>query len=194
MTLKLKTLPIIIYPYVFIPVLIGALFVGKYAIEFMQFANVETVLSEKIGVGVIGVSIILYNILTFIWAIVFSVSEMIGKQKLEDLAKVNMMVKFLHIPAFIFNFILGFIGCILGVFGIAFFLWAVLADILMIALSGIVAFGFAVRAIKEKAVPTGEGILFAIGSFIYCVDIVLAVVYKNKIMKRQNNVFFNNAV
>ncbi|SKB58793.1 hypothetical protein SAMN06296386_102319 [Lachnospiraceae bacterium] len=186
MKLKLMSIPVVLYPYVFIPVFIAALFVGKYTIEFMEFANVETLLAEKIGVGAIVVSIIVYNILTFIWAIALTACMISGKFTLDDIAKANMMVKFLHIPAYLFNFALGLIGSILGVFGIGFILWAVLADMITIALSGIVSFGFAVRAIKEKELPTVEGIILAIGSFIYCVDIVLAVTYKNKILQRSN--------
>ena len=86
-------------------------------------------------------------------------------------AKRNMIIKLIHIPAYLFHFILGLAGTLMSVWGIGIVMFAVVIDAVTIILSGIQAAGCAARNGTGKALS----VICGIGSFIYCADIIIAV-------------------
>ena len=99
-------------------------------------------------------------------------------------ARMNLIIKGIQIPAYIMHFILGFIGLAMSVWGIGFLLWAVLIDLLTILLTGISSIGCSIRMRKERLVSLPGAIFMGIGCFIYCADVVIAIVYVVKARKK----------
>ena len=95
----------------------------------------------------------------------------------EKLAKLNMIIKLVHIPAYIIHFILGALGTLASVWGIGFVLWAIIIDLITIALSGTHMLSCVISIIKHKAANTAISVVAAILSYIYCIDVVVAIVY-----------------
>lgn len=170
----LKLLPLIIYPYAYLIYLIAAL--------LTPFETVQTLLIE----GLLP-AIIVYTLLTLVISIRNIVHAVKGQYTAAETSRMNMLVKGLHIPAYIFHFVMGVLGLCMSVWGIGFILVAVVVDVITIALSGVNAISCAVCMKKEKQLPTVLCVLTAIGSMIFCADVVIAIVWfvKCRIRKQQ---------
>jgi hypothetical protein len=88
-----------------------------------------------------------------------------------------MIIKLVHIPAYIIHFILGALGTLASVWGIGFVLWAIIIDLITIALSGTHMLSCVISIIKHKTANTAISVVAAILSYIYCIDVVVAIVY-----------------
>ncbi|MBQ8541275.1 MAG: hypothetical protein IJ435_07355 [Clostridia bacterium] len=92
-----------------------------------------------------------------------------------ELAKVNMILKTAQIPAYVIIFLAGLL-CMITVFTLPGTILLMLFDCLAIILSGIFAAYGAIRCYKEKSINKKQCIILAIGQFIFCVDVVCAIV------------------
>ena len=171
----LKMIPVILYPYIYIFILGG----------FFAFMNVLS--EDYYNIALLGLLIIavIYNLYSFIIVIVNAVQGAKGKMTAREAARMNLIIKGVQIPAYILHFILGFMGLALSVWGIGFILWAILIDLLTILLTGISSIGCSIRMHKEGILSTAAAIFMGIGSFIYCADVVIAIVYMVKARKKQ---------
>ncbi len=174
-TKYLKMIPVIIYPYIYVVILA----------VFLMFMNVLP--SDDSDAAMLGLLIVavIYNLYSFVIVIVNAVQCARGKMTAKQSARMNLIIKGIQIPAYIMHFILGFIGLALSVWGIGFILWAILIDLLTILLTGISSIGCSIRMRKEGLLSTAAAILMGIGCFIYCVDVVIAIVYVVKARKKQ---------
>lgn len=174
-TKYLKMIPVIIYPYIYVVILA----------VFLMFMNVLP--SDDSDAAMLGLLIVavIYNLYSFVIVIVNAVQCARGKMTAKQSARMNLIIKGIQIPAYIMHFILGFIGLALSVWGIGFILWAILIDLLTILLTGISSIGCSIRMRKEGFLSTAAAILMGIGCFIYCVDVVIAIVYVVKARKKQ---------
>lgn len=87
-----------------------------------------------------------------------------------ELARANMLIKLLHIPAYVFWFAAGilfflFMGALL----------AVLMDALAISLSGLFGLAAVLRCGREGGLTGGRVILHGVLQFIFCADVFSAV-------------------
>lgn len=170
----LKMIPVIIYPYIYVLILaIFLLFAGILPEDYTDVA--------LIGLLIVAV---IYNLYSFIIVIVNAVQAAKGIMTARQAARMNLIIKCVQIPAYIMHFILGFIGLAMSVWGIGFLLWAVLIDLLTILLTGISSIGCSVRMRKEGLVSLPGAIFMGVGCFIYCVDVVIAIVYVVKARKK----------
>lgn len=92
-------------------------------------------------------------------------------------AGMNLAVKGLQVPAYILNFLLGTVlGALLSVWGLVPIVFFVVVDVITITLSGIYSIGCIRRLEKEGILSLGKAILAGIGSFIFVVDVIVAIV------------------
>ena len=110
-------------------------------------------------------------------AAVRAIAAVRGGRNARELVRENMAVKLIHVPAYIFNFALGVVGLMLSVWGIGLILWAVLADIAAIALSGTIGLSAALRCKREGVMTAKAALAYALLSFIFCADVAAAVVF-----------------
>lgn len=99
----------------------------------------------------------------------------------KDIVTINMIIKLVHIPAFIFHFVVGVFSSLLSVWGIGFVIAVVVIDLLTIIISGTYSVITIVTIYKQKKVSLKEAIICAICSYIYCVDIVVAIYLNVKV-------------
>lgn len=171
----LKMIPVIIYPYIYVVIL---------AVFLMFLSVLPSDFNDAASLGLLIVAVI-YNLYSFIVVIVNAVQGARGKMTARQAARMNLIIKGVQIPAYIMHFILGFMGLAMSVWGIGFVLWAILIDLLTILLTGISSIGCSIRMRKEGILSTAAAILMGIGCFIYCVDVVIAIVYVVKARKKQ---------
>lgn len=161
----IKMLPLILYPYAYLILLLTIFLAGD------AFDWIETHITDNFIVILIQV----YHILVLIDAIYGAVSVARSNDTPIQAARMNLVIKGLHIPAYIFHFILGVAGCLMSVWGIGFIMFAIAIDVLTIAFTGISAIGCMVKLKKSDVLSTVITVLAVIGSFIFCVDVVIAI-------------------
>ena len=155
-------------------------FVGFY-ITMKKSSNPTEILFTLIIILL--VMAVAFNLYSFITAIRILVSASKGKYSAAQLAKLNMTVKLVHIPAYIIHFCLAILGFFLSVWGIAVILWVIFIDLVTISLSGIVGIGANIRAKKENRISAGRSVLYSILGFVYCVDVVVSIILNRKVKK-----------
>ncbi len=106
-----------------------------------------------------------------------------GKYTAYEAAKINLTVKAWQIPAYIFHFIMGAVGMVMSVWGIGFIMVAVIVDAVTIVLTGVNAIGCAVKLKKDGIIPMRTAIIYGIGSFIFCIDVFVALLYVGRSRK-----------
>ncbi|RKM58160.1 hypothetical protein D6853_01080 [Butyrivibrio sp. X503] len=165
-----KLIIILLYPYLYmigiaIVLALSALDISFDAVSFML------VLAFIVNVAVIAVTVI--NL----------IQAFAGKHRSVDLAGANMIIKLAHIPAYVIHFLLGCIAIFMSVWGIGFIIWSIVIDLVTIIFSGLVGASAAISASKEKTLQNSDPVKYAILSFIYCLDVIFAVIYNLKIKK-----------
>lgn len=164
----LKLLPLILYPYM-------------YIIWFLGLFVCVAILSDSFGAGNIlknfAIIFVIYHVLAFMTAVYGAVMNAGNESSAEEAAKMNLIVKVCHIPAYIFYFIIGMSSLLLSIWGLGFILLAVVVDVMTIVLTGINAIGCAVKMKKENKLTTLTAVLTGIGSFLFCIDVAIAVWY-----------------
>ncbi len=124
------------------------------------------------------IATLIYNIYVLVISIYYPVSVIRKKIPTHDAAKANLLIKGLQIPAYLFHFLMGIAGVAIGpIFGIPLILMAVVIDWLTIMLSGISSIGCHVQMKREGLISTGKAFWMLIGSFVYCVDVFIAIKY-----------------
>lgn len=133
---------------------------------------------------ILSVLMILFYISCPVCAVIWTVFAAKGKVSPYEAAKANLIVKAVHIPAYVFNFIaasLGlFVGAIASVWGIGIAAvsvgLAVAADVCNIALTGICSVGGMINMYKSGVISKKSAVISGILSFIFCADVVTATV------------------
>ena len=92
-------------------------------------------------------------------------------------AKQNLTIKCVQIPAYVLNFAIAIIGVMMSVFGLPMIAWAIAIDFLSIVLTGVSAIGCGRTLYKEGKIDRTSAIWTTIGSFVYCADVVIAIVW-----------------
>ena len=92
-------------------------------------------------------------------------------------AKQNLTIKCVQIPAYVLNFAIAMIGVMMSVFGLPMIAWAIAIDFLSIVLTGVSAIGCGRTLYKEGKIDRTAAIWTTIGSFVYCADVVIAIVW-----------------
>ena len=72
---------------------------------------------------------------------------------------------------------IGMFGSVLSIWGIGFVMWAIFIDMATILLTGISSIGCSILMYKEHLVSKRNAWLMGIGCFLFCIDILIAVIY-----------------
>jgi len=97
-----------------------------------------------------------------------------NRQQAKSLALTGMLIKLLHVPAYVCLFIIGMGGAMLVKFlpvTFAIFLF----DCVLIFFSGMIMLSAVICAVKEKKLEAGQALFFGITSFIFCIDVISVI-------------------
>lgn len=103
-----------------------------------------------------------------------------------EMARLNMIVKLVHIPAYIAIFLLGAV-MLISIWGIGFTIVFFLHDVAAIAMTGFIGAVAVVRAGAEGRVPRQYAVLYAIGQFLFCIDIVACILLYLRVRGRRSS-------
>lgn len=181
----IRLLPLMIFPYAYVLLIIA----------MSNIPNFPNAVAYEIIFG----SVIVYLVLTLVCTVFGSIYAAKSRISPRTAAKLNLIVKAVQIPAYIFHFLMFLAGTLMSVWGIGVMIFAAAIDLFTIALTGIHAIGCVVKTCKGGVVEKAAAVFMGIGSFIYCIDVVIAIVlmvmsnkYKDDYVKIKNGE--NNAV
>ncbi len=161
----LKILPLILYPY-------------AYLIFFAFVPALRQLTGEspsKLAVLSVQIAVVGYNLGVLILAL-WSAIGGLKRYTPAEAAKMNLAVKCWQIPAYLFHFLMGMTGLVMSIWGIGFIALAIIIDLITIFLSGLFAVGSVRRLKKEGILSSGTAFLAGFGSFLYCVDVIAAII------------------
>ncbi|MGO5433143.1 hypothetical protein [Bifidobacterium thermophilum] len=96
------------------------------------------------------------------------------------LARNAMIIKLVHIPYYLLVFALAVVSIVLSlkIPFITLTVWAFcfVADATLIVTSGLYELAAVIAGVRCKRMTGGQGVVFAIAGFLFCVDVVIAVV------------------
>lgn len=173
---RLRIWTVMLYPYAYLVCLAG------YILLCGRFEGCDGMLMSLFRA--LTVLAILFNLYAAFSVVANLVATIRGRRTTEELAKANRTIKLVHIPAYVFHFALGSFGFLTSVWGIGLILWAILINFLTILLSGMVGLSASLCSQRERVLTKGEAIAYAAFSFLYCADVVAAVVFYGRVKKR----------
>lgn len=158
--------PILILPYLIVGILSVALF-GKDN----PFGKIN-----PLGI------LLLCIMLTTIFSVIYFIKSIVKKDDPELLAKRAMIVKLVHVPAYIMIFILG-ICFMITIFTIPFTIGLFLIDSLILFLSSLLTISSVINGLRTGILKIKDIIWVVILQFVFCADVVVAVIYYLKIKR-----------
>ena len=159
-------IPLIIYPYAYL-----IYFMVKFTVN-----DISTKMSDFMTNTLI-ITFIGFTLLALMCATLSIVYTLKGKYSVCDATKMNLIVKSIHIPAYIFHFIMFIYGVLIGIWGIAFVMIALIVDLLTISLTGINAISCAIGLKKQGLISSKKAIIGVWASFVFCLDFIVAIIY-----------------
>lgn len=168
----------------FVPTLSIALF--PYAVAFVLYCIFSGFLMENIFQNNAYLCLIL---LVIIWAValVCAVStcaaSLIRKWDFVELCRVNLLIKTISIPAYLFIFIFGIV-CMLTIFTFAISVILMDLDVMSIILSGLIGISAVKRSYDNEAISAGEMVLYSILQFVFCADVIVSIIVFHKSKKK----------
>lgn len=171
----LKAAPLMLYPYAYLI----AIFLSVSLLKYMD--------ADASGIAGL-VIVVAYQILVLGYIIYSFIMVRLGNYTASDAAKLNLFVKGMQIPAYLFHFLLGLLGTIMSIWGIGFIMLAMIVDFITIFLTGLHACSAAFALHKWGVVSKKKAWILGISSFFYCIDLITAVymaVLAHKFHKRE---------
>ena len=154
----LQVIPIIIYPYLLIPVLFIATLIDSKIKVFNYIIN-------------------LYFIIIVIYTIILLISKL-KEMSAKEMVKVNFIIKMCQMPWFIFSFVLEFIGIIMGIFGVFITVIFAFMNIFVRIITGIYSVGCIIKLKQEKVIGIPKTIFYSISSFVLIIDFIISILMK----------------
>lgn len=168
-----KLLPcifIILFPY-----LIGFLIYSLFNPVFMEF-----IFQNNIYLGLF--YLFIFWSIALISAIIISGNSVSNKRDAVELAWVNMIIKLVQIPAYLFIFVVGLV-CMITIFTFMISFFLMLLDCAAIILSGLIGVS-AIKRSKEEGILSGKEMIFhGILQFIFCGDVVSSILVFRKVKR-----------
>lgn len=171
-----KLLPFLftlIYPYCVVMALI-CLFTGLW---------MESVFNNDILILILVLGLISFA--AFISVIIGSVFRLVKKTPSSDLLQINMVIKLIHIPAYIAIFLFGLL-CMLTIFTVGISFVLVIYDVLAILFSGMIGLVGVIQAFREKKLSLGKAVTHGIFQFVFCIDVISSIIVYRKVLKCQS--------
>ena len=171
-----RYLPIILFPYTII-IALASLF-SNFIMETVFKNNIFLVL----------LVLLLFYIIALISAIIVSIKNLVLKRSAQELLRMNMIIKLIHIPAYLLIFFAGMIF-FLTIFTFAISILLMILTGMSIILSGLIGLSSIIRGLREHKLTKKKAIIHSILQFIFCADIISSIIiYRSVKTRKQNNV------
>jgi hypothetical protein len=116
----------------------------------------------------------------FVWAAliwIYHKNIKTGRYTVLDAAKINLAVRLVLVPIYIAVFIICLLFIITGPFAIGVWVFAFLVDACILVTTNFMSIPCCAALRRSKVFSTGISVLLFLCQFIFCVDIVVAIIY-----------------
>jgi hypothetical protein len=132
---------------------------------------------------------ILYFI-SFVCSVIACITSIANKRKALEVLRINMIIKLIHIPAYIMIFVVG-LFCMITIFTFGITIALIILDGLTIVLSGLIGLGGVTKSLKENKISKIAAAIHGILQFVFCADIISSVIIYLKVKKTENVFKYN---
>lgn len=156
---------------------------GVILMGYLFFTHFEIINTVFHGNPLLFFAVLLAMILFAVTVTCFTlVISLVKKWECISFARSVMIIKLIHIPAYILIFLCGLI------FGVTIFLYAanillVIFDCIFIAMTGALATASVVLAVRQKKWASSNAVWPILLQFIFCADVVASIVFYIKLKK-----------
>lgn len=159
----LQFLLIALFPYLIVFALI-CMFTGYF---------MDTVFQNNVY-SLLLILIVLY-VVALVCAVTVFITSLAKKRRILEVLRINMIMKLIHIPAYLFIFVVGLFSMItIFTFGITIVL--IILDGMTIVLSGLIGLGGVIRSLRENKISMKVAVIHGILQFVFCADIISSIV------------------
>ena len=148
--------------------------------EFFRDLFMDDILTSVTNISVI------FGVLAIIGIVlIFRASKKPGTpEEAYELIKTQRTMRFVQLPLYVLLFLVAVFFLIISFFMAGVTLAIALFDILAIILTGLYSIPVYVSLRKNGLISESDAVLYGIFSFIFCIDVVVAVLCCNKVKKR----------
>lgn len=171
---------VVLFPYVLLFVF--------YCILHSEFVN----MLFKDSTDVLYVPVAAY-ISAFLGAVSVPVISLKKKADGAAICRLNLFVKLLHIPAYVLFFLMAML-CLTTIFTFTVSIVFAAADLAMISVSGIIGLAAVIGSAKEKKISGVAAVFHGVLQFMFCLDIISAVILYRKNEKREKRVYGKSSI
>lgn len=166
---------ITVVPYV-LPVFLAMMFFSDTVFATIMEEVFHNIIFIPLGL------IVLFYLLCLIGVAIFAAVALARRFESKGIVRIGLLIKCLQIPAYIAAFVLAVL-CLFTIFTVAFsvLLWVI--DCLSIFLTGMIVTVGMIRAQEEGLVTKREAVAGSLLSFVFCIDLVAAIVIDRKVKK-----------
>ncbi len=156
----------------------GVIFMGY--IFFLRFETIDTVFGgEPLYFFAALAAMFIFSVTVTVLAFILS---LVQKWECLTLARLVMIVKLIHIPAYVLIYFCSII------FGVTVFLFAVnlllfIFDCIFIGMTGLLATSSVVLAVQQKKWASSDAVWPILLQFVFCIDVVASIVFYIKLRK-----------
>ena len=114
-------------------------------------------------------------VLAGVCALVVCVGALVKKSPGRSMARLNMLVKLCHIPAYLVIFALSLLCLLMSIWGIGLIIAFFFFDCAAIAMTGLIGVAAVLRNFREHRLTTRQAVLLGICQFVFCADVIACV-------------------
>ena len=123
--------------------------------------------------------IVLYAV-ALVCAVTTFIASLAKKRKLQEVLRINMIIKLIHIPAYLFILVVG-LFCMITIFTFGITIVLMMFYGATIVLSGVIGLGGVIRSLRENKISIKVAVIHGILQFVFCADIISSIIMYRKV-------------
>lgn len=120
-------------------------------------------------------TLLIIYVITFFCSVAVFIISLVKKRKALDVLKKNMIIKLIHIPAYVFIFIIG-LACMFTIFTAGITIVLMILDEMTIVISGLIGLGCIIRSLREDKISIKVAVINGILQFVFCADVISSII------------------
>lgn len=121
------------------------------------------------------IALIVLYVTALVCSVAVFINSLVKKWNAQELLCINMVIKLIHIPAYLLIFFIG-LASLITIFTFAISIFLMFLDGMTILLSGLIGLGGVIRSLKENKLSKRAAVIHGILQFVFCADIISSII------------------
>lgn len=121
------------------------------------------------------IALIVLYVTALVCSVAVFITSLVKKWNVQELLSINMVIKLIHIPAYLLIFFIG-LACLITIFTFAISIVLMFLDGMTILLSGLIGLGGVIRSLRENKLSKRAAVIHGILQFVFCADIISSII------------------